>query len=105
MRHALWIAVVVLAAACGREDDGQDTVLIEQVREQPTVKLLSRDAAGLRVERTAKGKRLRLNGNFESAAMVRRGADGKLQTECFDEAAGAEAFMANSSSAKSTEVR
>jgi hypothetical protein len=101
MRHALWIVVVVLAAACGREEEGQAPVAAEQVRAQPVTKLLSRDASGLRVESGPKGKRLRLNGNFESAAVARLGADGKVQTECFDEAAPAEAFLAGSSSVSS----
>lgn len=105
MRHALWI--VVLVAACGRDGTAPAPTSTDQQKQQEVkgAVLLPRDAQQLRAVRTAKGTQLKLDGNFESAAMVRRAADGSLQTECFDEAQDAEAFMANTSTARTAEVQ
>lgn len=91
MRHALWIVAVVLGAACGRSGESPEQSTAGTKAIQST--LISRDTQGLRVVRTAKGDHVKLHGTFQSAAMARRGADGSIQTECFDEAAEAEAFL------------
>lgn len=102
MRHALWI--VVLMAACGREETAPAPTATEQQDVKGAV-LLPRDAQQLRAVRSARGTQLRLEGNYQSAAVVRRGADGALQTECFDEAQEAEAFMAGTPTARTAEVQ
>lgn len=110
MRHALFV-VAVLVAACGRGGDSQElletapeTIQVQQVK---TSEVLSRDGSGLHVEEGPKGKRVRLNGTFQSAAVAHTGADGKVHTECFDEAHHAEAFMNHDpgTSARAAEVK
>lgn len=104
MRHALWIAVVVLGAACGRSGDSPEQ-LTAGTKEQQSSIVLKRDTKSLRVVSTAKGQQLRLDGNFQSAAMIRRTADGSLQTECFDESAEADAFLAGTAKSHSAEAK
>jgi hypothetical protein len=104
MRHALWIAVVVVSAACGHSGDSPEQ-LTAGTKEQQSSVVLKRDTQGLRVVSTAKGQQLRLEGNFQSAAMVRRAADGSLQTECFDETAEADAFMAGTTKSRGAEAQ
>lgn len=111
MRHALFV-VAVLVAACGHGGDSQELLetapeTTQQVQQVKTSEVLSRDTSGLHVEEGPKGKRVRLNGTFQSAAVAHTGADGKVHTECFDEAHHAEAFMNNDpgASARSAEVK
>jgi hypothetical protein len=93
MRHALWI--VVLVAACGRDGSSSDQSEPQRATllEKQSALALTRDTRGLQVTSSAKGKQVRLGGTFQSAVMVRRAADGTLQTECFDDAAAAESFL------------
>jgi hypothetical protein len=104
MRHALWIAVVVLGAACGRSGDSPEQ-LAAGTKEQQSSVVLSRDTSTLHVVSGAKGKQLKLDGNFQSAAMARRGADGSIQTECFDESAEADAFLSGAAKAHAAEAQ
>ncbi len=100
MRHALWIVAVVLGAACGRSGDSPERSAAgtNQIQSAVLSHALSRDTQSLQVTRTAKGEQLKLNGTFQSAAMARIGADGSIQTECFDEAPEAEAFLSGAPS-------
>lgn len=93
MRHALWIVAVVLGAACGRSGESPEQSTVGTKANAIERVILSRDTQGLRVVKTAKGEQMKLNGTFQSAAMARRGADGSIQTECFDDAPEAEAFL------------
>lgn len=89
MRYMLW--TLALLAACGRSEPS----------EAPQTPALASQSSALVSGRTApqvvagpKGQQVRLHGAFESSVVARRAADGSLVTECFDEAASAEAFMA-----------
>jgi hypothetical protein len=99
MRHALWI-LVLLAAACGRdgalEATGSESASAATPDPAMTT-VLSRDPRRVQVTRGPKGARADLKGGFQSAAVIRRAADGTLQTECFDEAAQARAFLQGTS--------
>jgi hypothetical protein len=104
MRHTLWIVAIVGMAACGGGGGSPEPTATET---QPlkSAQVLSRDSAHLQVVNGPKGQKLHLGGTFRSAAMARVGADGQLQTECFDEAAPADAFLAGTPSARTAEVR
>jgi len=104
MRHALWIALVVLGAACGSSGDSPEQLTAGTKQQQSSI-VLKRDTKDLQVVRTAKGQQLRLDGNFQSGAMIRRAADGSLQTECFDDSADADAFLAGTTKSQSAEAQ
>ncbi len=56
--------------------------------------LLKNGEPGLRAKTLPGGaKQVDLDGHFASAAVARVGADGQVETECFDEAAPAVDFM------------
>jgi hypothetical protein len=109
--HALFV-LAVLAAACGRGGDSQD-LLGDRPGNHPkpqqvkTSEVLTRDASGLHVEQGPKGKRVRLDGTYQSAAVAHRAPDCSVHGECFDEAEHAEAFMNNAPGAasRSAEVK
>jgi hypothetical protein len=92
MKHALWI--VLLTAACGHDGATNNPEPVAKATERQNALVLSRDATSLQVIQRPKGRMVRLGDAFQSAAIIRRTADGTLQTECFDESAGVEAFMA-----------
>jgi hypothetical protein len=111
MRHALFV-LAVLVAACGRGGDSQELLetapeTTQNPQQVKTSEVLTRDASGLHVEQGPKGKRVRLNGTYQSAAVAHRAPDGSVHTECFDEAEHAEAFMNNDPGAasRSAEVK
>ncbi len=104
MRHALWMVLVVFAAGCGG-GEGTPEATATETQELQSAQVLSRDVTKHQVVNGPKGQRLRLNNTFRSAAMARVGPDGKLQTECFDEAAPAEAFLTGKPSARTAEVQ
>jgi hypothetical protein len=91
MRHALWIAVLV--AGCGREGTSGAPLGTTTSASQPMEVALSRDTQALQVVHGPKGAKVDLQGGFQSAAIVRRTADGSLQADCFDQDHDAQAFM------------
>jgi hypothetical protein len=94
----------LLAAACGRGGADPAPTTTDQQDLKGAV-LLPRSTQNLRAVQTAKGTQVKLDGTYQSAAVVRRGADGSLQTECFDEAQEAEAFMNGTPTARTAEVQ
>jgi hypothetical protein len=55
---------------------------------------LSRSSEGLVIEPAAHGgEKVRLEGRYQSAAMAKVGADGRLVTDCVDTVEDAEAFL------------
>lgn len=55
---------------------------------------LKSDGVGLVKTTTANGTSVKLDGQFESAVIARKNADGTTTVECHDEQQHAEAFMA-----------
>lgn len=103
MRYMLW--TLALLAACGRSEPS----------EAPQTPALASQSSALAQGRVAtpqhvvvagpKGKQVRLQGAFESSVVARRASDGALVTECFDEAASAEAFMATTAPTAAPELQ
>jgi hypothetical protein len=91
MKHAVWIALLV--AACGREGTSGAPEALTATTSQPIGVVLSRDTQALQVVRGPKGAKVDLQGGFQSAAIVRRAADGSLQADCFDQDGDAQSFM------------
>lgn len=61
---------------------------------------LSTDPSKVVVKPTAVGHKIELQGQFESAAIARRNADGTITVECHDDQQTAEAFMQSPGAAK-----
>jgi hypothetical protein len=55
--------------------------------------MLRNDGVGLVKTTTANGTSMKLDGQFENAAIARRNPDGTLTVECHDDQPQAEAFM------------
>ncbi len=103
MRYMLW--TLALLAACGRSEPSE-------APQTPQAPALASQSSALVQGRTApqvvtgpKGQQVRLHGAFESSVVARRAADGSLVTECFDEAASAEAFMAAAAPSTAPELQ
>jgi hypothetical protein len=85
--------MIASLAGCGMTSDGTHDlgapVAVPLDRRGPP----STRNAALVPETTARGTRIRLDGQFSSAVMAYRGADGKLTTECVDGAQAAQAMQ------------
>ena len=60
---------------------------------QPATLTLKNDGVGLVKTTSANGASIKLDGQFESAVIARKNADGTLTVECHDDQTQAEAFM------------
>jgi hypothetical protein len=60
---------------------------------------LKSDGVGLVKKTTALGTSMKLDGQFESAAIARKNADGTVTVECHDDQQHAEAFMSATAAA------
>jgi hypothetical protein len=89
----LWFAAAVLGG-CGLDAPTSDSEASSALDGSPSGEavVLSRDSRGLQVIRSAQGIMVRLGTSFQNAAVVRRAADGTLQTECFDTDSQVQAF-------------
>ena len=66
---------------------------------------LRNDGVGLVKTTTANGKSIKLDHQFENAAIARKNADGTLTVECHDDQPQAEAFMKTAATAPAPELQ
>ena len=66
---------------------------------------LRNDGVGLVKTTTANGTSMKLDGQFENAAIARKNADGTLTVECHDDQPQAEAFMKTATTAPAPELQ
>jgi hypothetical protein len=101
--------VAALASCAGRGDDAQKSTSQASQAAAPAGQgqplTLTTVGAGLVQQPTAKGTMVRLQGQFESAVVARRNADGTISTACHDEQAQAQAFMQGAATAPAIEVK
>lgn len=94
------LLVLVMAGGCNGGEPPTDPAGADPTTTSPRTSAttqglaLTTSATGLAVKTTAKGKQVELDGRFQAAVVVRRAADGTLASECHDEQAEADAFLA-----------
>jgi hypothetical protein len=93
-----FICAFVVVVGCSDEDS-------KPVPAQPGKLTLKSDGVGLVKTTSANGTSMKLDGQFQSAAIARRNADGTLTVECHDEQPHAEAFMSNATTTAAPELQ
>jgi hypothetical protein len=87
------MAIATLAGCQGGDADTTQASSKEQSVTAGAPLTLTTSSKGLVPRTTAKGTKVRLDGHFDNAVIMRRNSDGTLSAECHDEAAAAQAFV------------
>jgi hypothetical protein len=73
--------------------------------EAPKPLTLKNDGVGLVKTTSATGTSIKLDGQFENAAIARKNADGTITVECHDDQPQAEAFMKTAATTQAPELQ
>lgn len=92
--------ICAFAALVGCSDESP-----KAAQPKPGTLTLRNDGVGLVPTKTATGTSMKLDGQFESAVIARKNADGTLTVECHDDQAHAEAFMKTATTANAPELQ